>query len=32
MTVDALEKYKAGIISEKTYKIITLGTAQEDSI
>ncbi|HBB52557.1 MAG TPA: ATPase, partial [Legionellales bacterium] len=30
MTNDAQQKYKDGIISEKTYKLITLGTLHAD--
>jgi defect-in-organelle-trafficking protein DotB len=31
MTTDALQKYKDGVISEKTYKLITLGTLHADN-
>lgn len=31
MTKDAKDKYETGIISEKTYKLITLGTHQENN-
>ena len=31
MTADALEKFQSGIISEKTYKMVTLGALQEEN-